>query len=89
MSLSSMAWIRGDALWIDFLVIISNGLWWDRDFAFPDTHFVKALLAMLSALRLVAGSKHAPRAFGSATWQAGAPSDQGIHKTNQNARKVN
>ena len=44
-----------------------------RDFASPDTNFVKALLAMLSALRLVAGSKHAPRAFGSATWQAGAP----------------
>ena len=41
-----------------------------RVFAFPDTNFVKALLAMLSALRLVAGSKHAPRAFGSATWQA-------------------
>ena len=55
-----------------------------RDFAFPDTNFVKALLAMLSALRLVAGSKHAPRAFGSATWQAGASSDHGIHKTNQN-----
>ena len=35
---------------------------------------------MLSALRLVAGSKHAPRAFGSATWQAGASSDRGIHK---------
>ena len=32
---------------------------------------------MLSALRLVAGSKHAPRAFGSATWQAGASSDRG------------
>ena len=31
-----------------------------RDFAFPDTNFVKALLAMLSALRLVAGCKHAP-----------------------------
>ena len=28
-----------------------------RDFAFPDTNFVKALLAMLSTLRLVAGSK--------------------------------
>ena len=26
------------------------------DFAFPDTHFVNALLAMLFALRLVAGS---------------------------------
>ena len=51
-----------------------------RDFVFPDTNFVKALLAMLSALRLVAGSKHAPRAFGSATGQAGASSDQGIHK---------
>ena len=38
------------------------------DFAFPDTNFVKALLAMLSALRLVAGSKHAPRAFDSATY---------------------
>ena len=49
--------------------------------AFPDT-----MLAMLSALRLVAGSKHAPRAFDSATWQAGASSDRGIHKTNQNAR---
>ena len=59
------------------------------DFAFPDTNFVKALLAMLSALRLVAGSKHAPRAFGSATWQAGASSDRGIHKTDQFARKVN
>ena len=46
-----------------------------RDFAFPGTNFVKALLAMLSALRLVAGSKHAPRAFGIATWQAGASSD--------------
>ena len=45
--------------------------------------FVKALLAMLSALRLVAGSKHAPRAFGRATWQAGPSSDQGIHKTIQ------
>ena len=31
--------------------------------AFPDTNVVKALLAMLSALRLVAGSKHVPRAF--------------------------
>ena len=60
-----------------------------RDFAFPDTNFVNALLAMLSALRLVAGSKHAPCVFGSATWQAGASSDQGIHKTNQNAREVN
>ena len=59
------------------------------DFAFPNTNFVKALLAMLSALLLVAGSKHATCAFGSATWQAGASSDQGIHKTNQNARKVN
>ena len=39
----------------------------ERDFAFPDTNFVKALLAILSALRLVAGSKHAPRAFDSAT----------------------
>ena len=61
----------------------------ERDFDFPDTNVVKALLAMLSALRLVAGSKHAPRAFGSATWQAGASSERGIHKTNQNARKVN
>ena len=61
----------------------------DRDFAFPDTNFVKALLAMLSALRLVAGSKHEARAFGSANWKAGASSDQGILKTNQNARKVN
>ena len=59
------------------------------DFAFPDTHFVKALLAMLSALRLVAGSKHAPRAFDCVTWQAGASSDRGIHKTNQYAGKVN
>ena len=59
------------------------------DFAFRDTNFVKALLAMLSALRLFAGSTHAPRAFGSATWQAGASSDRGIHKTNQYARKVN
>ena len=59
------------------------------EFAFPDTDFVKTLLAMLSALRLVAGSKHAPRAFDSATWQAGASSDRGIHKTNQYARKVN
>ena len=48
-----------------------------------------ALFAMLSALRLVAGSKHAPRAFDSATWQAGASLDRGIHKTNLNARKVN
>ena len=60
-----------------------------RDFAFPDTNVVMALLAMLSALRLVAGSKHAPRAFASAYWQAGASSDRGIHKTNQNLRKVN
>ena len=59
------------------------------DFAFPDKYFVEALLAMLSALRLVAGSKHAPRAFDSATWQAGGSSDRGIHKTNQNARKGN
>ena len=58
------------------------------DFAFPDTNFVKALLAMLTALRLVAGNKHAPRAFDNATWQAGASSDRGIHKTNQYARKV-
>ena len=55
-----------------------------RDFAFPDTNFVKALLAMRPALRLVAGSKHARRAFGSATWQAGASSGQGRHKTKQN-----
>ena len=55
-----------------------------RDFAFPDTNFVKGLLAMLSALRLVAGSKHAPRAVGSATWLG-----RGIHKTNQNAREMN
>ena len=34
---------------------------------FPDTNVVKALLAMLSALRLVAGSKHAPCAFDSVT----------------------
>ena len=60
-----------------------------RDFAFPDTNFVKVLLEMLSALRLVAGSKHAPRAFDSATWQAGASSDRGIYKTNQYARTVN
>ena len=61
-----------------------------RDFAFPARNFVKALLAMLPALRLVAGSKHAPRAFGSATWRAGASLDRGIHKTNQYAaRKVN
>ena len=60
-----------------------------RDFAFPETNFVKALLAMLSALRLVTGSKHAPRAFGSATWQAGASLDRGMHKTNEYARKVN
>ena len=33
------------------------------DFDFSDTNFVKALLAMLSALRLVAGSKHALRAL--------------------------
>ena len=59
------------------------------DFAFPDKNVVMALHAMLSALRLVAGSKYAPRAFDSATWQAGASSDRGIHKTNQNARKVN
>ena len=56
---------------------------------FSGTNYVKALLAMLSALRLVAGSKHAPRAFDSATWQAGASSDRGIHKINLNARKVN
>ena len=74
----------GDTLLRDQLGVIPG-----RDFAFPHTQFVKALLAMLSALRLVAGSKHAPRAFGSATWQAGASSDRGIHKTNQNARKVN
>ena len=49
----------------------------------------KALLAMLSALRLVAGSKHAPGAFDSAIWQAGASLDVGINKTNQHARKVN
>ena len=61
--------------------------WTDSDFAFPDINVVKTLLAMLSTLRLVAGSKHAPRAFGSATWQAGASSDQGIHQINQNARK--
>ena len=60
-----------------------------RDFAFPNTNFVKALLAMLSALRLVAGCKHAPGTFGSTTWQAEVSSDQGIHKTKQNARKVN
>ena len=72
--------------WANVCMVFSSPV---RDFAFPDTHFVKALLAMLSALRLVAGSKHAPRAFGSATWQAGASSDQGIHKTNQNARIVN
>ena len=56
------------------------------DFAFPDTNFVKALLAIISALRLVAGSKHAPRAFDSATWQAGAASERGIHKSNHYAR---
>ena len=50
---------------------LATGGWTGRDFAFPDTHFAKALLAMLSALRLVAGSKHAPRAFDRATWQAG------------------
>ena len=64
-------------------------VWPGGDFAFPDTNVVKTLLAMLSALRLVAGSKHAPRAFDSPTWQAVASSDRGIHKTNQNAREVN
>ena len=59
------------------------------DFAFPDTDVVKALLVILSTLRLVAGSKHAPRAFDSATWQARASSDRGIHKTNKYAPKVN
>ena len=34
-------------------------------------------------------SVSASRAFDSATWQAGASSDRGIHKTNQHARKVN
>ena len=69
--------------------LVSVGGWTGGDFAFPDKNVVKAPLAMLSALRLVAGSKHAPRAFDSATWQAGASSDRGIHKTNLNARKVN
>ena len=46
------------------------------DFAFPDTNVVMALLAMLTALRLVAGSKHAPRAFGRAIWQAGSRNTQ-------------
>ena len=36
----------------------------------------KALFAMLSALRLVAGSKHTPHAFDSVTWQAAALSDR-------------
>ena len=44
------------------------------DFAFPHSNFVKALLAMLSALRLAAESKHAPRA----TWQAVTASGRGI-----------
>ena len=35
---------------------------------FPDTNFVKALFVMLSALRLVAGSKQASHAFDSATY---------------------
>ena len=61
----------------------------DSDFVFPDTNFVKALFAMLSALRLVAGSKHTPRAFDSATWQAGASSDRGMYTTNQHVREVN
>ena len=74
---------------ITLVVHITTRQFDDPATAFPDTNFVKALLAMLSALRLVAGSKHAPRTFGSATWQAGASSDQGIHKTNQNARKLN
>ena len=65
---------------------LGQGVLTGADFAFPDTNLVKALLAMLSALPLVTGSKHAPRPFGSATWQAGASSDQGIHKTNQYAR---
>ena len=56
----------------------------ERDFAFQGINVVKALLAMLSALRLVAGSKHAPHAFDSATWQAGASSDRGMY-----ARKMN
>ena len=46
-----------------------------RDFAFQDNIFVKVLLAMLPAWRLVGGSKHAPSEFDSATWQAGASSD--------------
>ena len=33
-----------------------------RAFAFPDIHFFKALFAMLSASRFVAGSTYAPRA---------------------------
>ena len=69
-----------------YLYSIHLGIWnVTAVFQFP----FKALLAMLSALRLVAGIKHAPRAFGRATWQAGASSDRGIHKTNQYARKVN
>ena len=39
--------------------------------ALQENVFVKALLATLPALRLVAGSKNAPREFDRATWQAG------------------
>ena len=49
--------VYGDTLLRDML-----GVFPGRDFAFPDTNCVKALPAMLSALLLVAGSKHAPRA---------------------------
>ena len=57
-----------------------------RDFVFLDTNVVKPLQ---SALRLVAGNKHAPRAFDRATSQAGASSDLGLYETKQNARKAN
>ena len=59
-----------------------------RDFGFPHNKIVKALLAILSALRLVAGSKHAQRAFDSATWQAGASSDRGTKPTRTRAKRT-
>ena len=80
---------RSSEVFVDVVFKNATGRLTGSPFAFPDTHFVKAVLAILSALRLVARSKHAPRAFDSATWQAGASSDREIHKTNQYARKVN
>ena len=48
-----------------------------------ETRPVRDLVAMLSWLRLDAGSKHAPGAFGSATWQAGASLDRGTKQTSK------